>query len=113
MKVPFDPDLAFDPHAVPVNPAATVMLVDDRPDLHVLLVRRTANMVFAPDAWVFPGGRVDPGDHAAELEQLCVGLTDAEAARTLRIGLGRFTSAADIDDAAAALIAAHEGLAAA
>jgi cysteine desulfurase len=31
----------------------------------------------------------------------------------LRIGLGRFTSAADIDYAAAALIAAHEGLAAA
>jgi 8-oxo-dGTP pyrophosphatase MutT (NUDIX family) len=88
MKVPFDPDLAFDPHAVPVNPAATVMLVDDRPDLHVLLVRRTANMVFAPDAWVFPGGRVDPGDHAAELEQLCVGLTDAEASAVLEVPHG-------------------------
>ena len=31
------------------------------------------------------------------------------AARTLRIGMGRFTSAADIDYAAAALAAAHAG----
>ena len=36
-----------------------------------------------------------------------LGLSDAEAARTLRIGIGRFTSAADIDYAAAALSAAH------
>jgi cysteine desulfurase len=54
---------------------------------------------------------------SAEIEPSYVlralGLTDDEAARTLRIGLGRFTSAADIDYAAAALIAAHEGMAAA
>ena len=36
-----------------------------------------------------------------------MGLSEAEAARTLRIGIGRFTSAADIDFAAAALAAAH------
>lgn len=36
-----------------------------------------------------------------------MGLSDQQAARTLRIGLGRFTSPADIDYAAAALIAAH------
>lgn len=36
-----------------------------------------------------------------------LGLSDQEAARTLRIGLGRFTSQADIDYAAAALAAAH------
>jgi cysteine desulfurase len=35
-----------------------------------------------------------------------LGLSDQEAARTLRIGVGRFTSAADIDYAAAALAAA-------
>ncbi len=38
-----------------------------------------------------------------------MGLRDEEAARSLRIGLGRFTSAADIDYAAAALAAAHAG----
>ena len=41
---------------------------------------------------------------------MCCGRWDfptSEAARTLRIGIGRFTSAADIDYAAAALAAAH------
>ena len=36
-----------------------------------------------------------------------LGLSDDAAAHTLRIGIGRFTSAADVDYAAAALIAAH------
>ena len=36
-----------------------------------------------------------------------LGLSDAAAARTLRIGIGRFTSAADIDYAAAALTGAQ------
>ncbi len=38
-----------------------------------------------------------------------LGLSDEAAARTLRIGIGRFTSPADIDYAAAALAAAHAG----
>jgi cysteine desulfurase len=38
-----------------------------------------------------------------------LGLSDEAASRTLRIGLGRFTSTADIDYAAAALAAAHAG----
>ena len=37
-----------------------------------------------------------------------MGLSDDEAARTLRLGLGRFTSAADVDFAAGALSAAHD-----
>ena len=41
-----------------------------------------------------------------------LGLSDDAAARTLRIGIGRFTSAADVDYAAAALIAAHAAAAA-
>jgi cysteine desulfurase len=40
-----------------------------------------------------------------------LGLSDDAAARTLRIGIGRFTSTADIDTAASLLIAAHEGAA--
>ena len=36
-----------------------------------------------------------------------MGLAPGEAARTLRLGLGRFTSAADVDFAAAALARAH------
>lgn len=38
-----------------------------------------------------------------------LGLSDEVASRTLRIGIGRFTSPADIDYAAAALAAAHDG----
>jgi cysteine desulfurase len=38
-----------------------------------------------------------------------LGLSDEAAGRTLRIGIGRFTSPADIDYAAAALAAAHAG----
>ena len=41
-----------------------------------------------------------------------LGLSDDEASRTLRIGIGRFTSPADIDYAASALVAAHAKLAA-
>lgn len=36
-----------------------------------------------------------------------LGLSDGQAVRTLRIGIGRFTSAADIDYAASAIAAAH------
>src|SRR5271166_726093 len=42
-----------------------------------------------------------------------IGLSEQEAASTLRIGIGRFTSAAEIDYAAAALAAAYAAVAAA
>jgi len=45
-----------------VRDAATVILVRDRPDLHVFVLQRNAALVFAPGATVFPGGAVDPGD---------------------------------------------------
>ena len=45
--------------------AATVMLVRDGADgLEVLMVRRSSRSAFAPDAFVFPGGTVDPQDYA-------------------------------------------------
>jgi 8-oxo-dGTP pyrophosphatase MutT (NUDIX family) len=52
-----------------VRDAATVILVRDRPDLHVFVLRRNPELVFAPGATVFPGGAVDPVDApvAAEL----------------------------------------------
>ena len=78
----------FDPETVPIRPAATVMLVDDRPDLHVLMVRRTARVVFAPDMWVFPGGRVDPDDHLDDFDTLCSGISDTEASRMLEMDRG-------------------------
>ncbi len=48
---------------VPIRPAATVVLLADRPHLEVLTLRRSDQLVFAPDHTVFPGGVVDQSDH--------------------------------------------------
>jgi 8-oxo-dGTP pyrophosphatase MutT (NUDIX family) len=64
------------------------MLLADRPDLHVLMVHRTARLVFAPDMWVFPGGRVDPDDHLTDFDAVCSGISDAEASQILGIDQG-------------------------
>jgi 8-oxo-dGTP pyrophosphatase MutT (NUDIX family) len=46
-----------------VIPAASVILLrDGGQGLEVLMLRRTAKASFAADAWVFPGGRIDPED---------------------------------------------------
>jgi 8-oxo-dGTP pyrophosphatase MutT (NUDIX family) len=51
-----------------VRDAATVMLVRDRPELHVFVLRRNQALDFAPGATVFPGGAVDPEDAAVAAE---------------------------------------------
>lgn len=75
--------------AVPLRPASTVMLVRDAPsDIEVFMLQRTTSAVFASGMYVFPGGRVDDVDAAAELDELCDGLTDAEASDLLRVPRG-------------------------
>src|SRR5436309_5359241 len=64
---------------VPVRDAATVILVSDRPDLHVLMLERTRRAVFGPGATVFPGGALDPDDGAGRLAERIVGLDDRAA----------------------------------
>ena len=62
-------------------PAATVVLVragDVAPE--VLLLRRHRASGFVPGAYVFPGGRVDPGDDDARLHGRVLGLQTAEPA---------------------------------
>ena len=59
--------------------AATVILVSDRPDLHVLMLERTRRAVFGPGATVFPGGAVDPADGDPALAERIVGIGDAAA----------------------------------
>lgn len=52
-----------EPAPTPARPAATVVLLrdgDQGPE--VCLLRRHARSAFMPDAWVFPGGTVDPAD---------------------------------------------------
>lgn len=48
-------------------PAASVLVLRDSP-LTVLMIRRHARSSFVPDAWVFPGGAVDPLDHEVAAE---------------------------------------------
>ena len=58
---------AASPDVAPARPAATVMIVRDGgagPEVYVQ--RRVASMAFAPSTMVFPGGAVDPGDHALD-----------------------------------------------
>src|SRR5881396_1227863 len=62
-----------------IRDAATVILVADRPDLHVLMLERTSRAVFGPGATVFPGGAVDTADLDARLHQRVIGLDDRAA----------------------------------
>ena len=53
--------------AVVPRDAATVMVLRSAPAVEVLMLRRTAAMKFAPGAYVFPGGSVDPADYVSEI----------------------------------------------
>jgi cysteine desulfurase len=66
-------------------------------------------MARAPDLCVSTGSACSSAAVEPSYVLRALGLSDDAAARTLRIGIGRFTSAADIDYAAAALAAAHAG----
>src|SRR4029078_2307482 len=65
--------------------SATLMLRDDRPDLHVFMLRRNPRSVFGPGAFVFPGGAIDPADSDEKLTKRVIGLADAGA--SARLGL--------------------------
>ncbi len=48
----------------PIIPAATVVPLRDGPDgLETLMLRRNSKLEFAGGMWVWPGGRLDPGDY--------------------------------------------------
>ncbi len=107
------------PDALPAAiPAATLVIFRDAvagpPEL--LMVERAKAMVFAAGALVFPGGRVDPGDHA--LAALIGQADDETAARIaairetieeagLPIGLSPMPAVAAFERLRAALHAGH------
>ncbi|MDQ2677510.1 MAG: NUDIX hydrolase [Actinomycetota bacterium] len=68
-RPPTVPDPSWwDPEAIP---AATVLVVRDSDDgVQALMLRRDRNLSFAGGNWVFPGGRIDPGDHPPEGQDL-------------------------------------------
>ena len=63
-----------------------------------------------PDLCVSTGSACSSAEVEPSYVLRAMGLSEAEAARTLRIGIGRFTSAADVDFAAQALRAAHASI---
>ena len=62
-----------------------------------------------PDLCVSTGSACSSATIEPSYVLRAMGLADEEAARTIRIGIGRFTSAADIDYAAASVAAAANG----
>lgn len=57
-------------------PAATVLLLRDRPAFEVLMIARHEKSAFAGGALVFPGGRVDPGDSDLRWRDFASGLSN-------------------------------------
>jgi len=69
----------LDPRGVPIKLAATVLIVDDRPDLHVMMLRRRARSAFVGGMMVFPGGGLDPEDADPIVYARVRGIDDAKA----------------------------------
>jgi 8-oxo-dGTP pyrophosphatase MutT (NUDIX family) len=80
--------------AIPVRPAATVLLVRDGDGgLEVFMVVRHHKIDFASGALVFPGGGVDAGDHAIAADSAICGAAAAlgERDRLSRVAAVRET----------------------
>lgn len=75
----------FDPGQVPVQLASTVIVVDDRPTLQVLCLRRRAGSEFVGGMTVFPGGGLDPEDSDPRFESRIAGRSAAEADHRLEL----------------------------
>ena len=78
----------YDPDEVAIRPAATVMLIADRPNLQVFMMERNANIVFAGGMWVFPGGRVDANDDPEKYQKLSTHRSDKEASSLMNLDHG-------------------------
>lgn len=96
---------AGDADEVPPVPAASVVLLRDSP-LEVLMIRRHAKSTFIPDAWVFPGGAVEPSDDALG-DDTELGTMRVAAARELfeESGIWLGATLADADSKRNALLA--------
>jgi len=78
------------------KPASTVVLLSDRPDLHVLTIRRSEKLAFAPGFTVFPGGVVEESDGDLRWPKLISGITAEEANKKLEVeegGVAHFIAA--------------------
>lgn len=70
---------------VPIEPAATIILVKDGSDgPKVLMQQRNPEAVFVGGAWVFPGGKLDPEDYDMDWMKYCI-LNSAKANQLLQV----------------------------
>ena len=66
---------------VEAKPAATVIIIRDQPSgPEVLMLKRSGRSGFFPNAWVFPGGRVEPNDASLRTRGEAFGLSAADRA---------------------------------
>jgi 8-oxo-dGTP pyrophosphatase MutT (NUDIX family) len=93
-----------DKPAVPILPAATILMLRDDP-FEVLMVKRHHQIDFAAGALVFPGGKTHAGDDDPRWEERCLGWGDAlPHKRPLRIAAIR-----EAYEEAGILLARHLG----
>ncbi|HJM38374.1 MAG: NUDIX hydrolase [Acidimicrobiales bacterium] len=69
---------------IPILPAATMILLDDRPDLQVLMLLRNDSSGFVASHTIFPGGAIEQDDRSSTWDDLISGLTNEEADEQLR-----------------------------
>lgn len=91
-----------------VRLAATVILT--RSPFEVYLTRRSARSTFAPDAFVFPGGTVDPQDASSTAQRRTSGLEEGRLREQFRATVDASLSSSEppiaSDERAALLVAA-------
>jgi 8-oxo-dGTP pyrophosphatase MutT (NUDIX family) len=79
-----------EPSEYPPIPAATVVLVRDAPDgIESLMLHKNSKLAFG-GMWVFPGGRVDPGDRVGAAD-------DGDAARRAAVREAREEAGLEVD----------------
>ena len=83
-RIPDPGSRTSDPGFAEARPAATVVVLREGEPFEFLLLRRNDKVAFMAGSYVFPGGRVDPADHAKVdatlLPATFTDLTDAEEA---------------------------------
>ena len=57
----------------PVNAATVILVRDTGEGLETLMLRRNSKLAFVGGMWVFPGGRLDPGDWEGVAEDDLIG----------------------------------------
>ncbi|MBM3345180.1 MAG: MBL fold metallo-hydrolase [Betaproteobacteria bacterium] len=72
--------------AIPIRPAATIILCRDTAQgLEVFMMRRSPNSVFMSGVYVFPGGALDDGDDPSHWGTHELALDDTVASRVLAV----------------------------